>query len=111
MNATMSMLSMVEAKLPPGFRFHPGDDELICDYLAAKAAGGSTESSSMMMVDVDLNKCEPWDLPEFRGLYSCCPWSRSSPTTFAASSLALAPSSGSGPSSSTPPPLRAPPRT
>ncbi|CAL9086750.1 unnamed protein product [Musa acuminata var. zebrina] len=63
MNATMSMLSMVEAKLPPGFRFHPRDDELVCDYLAAKAAGGSTESGSMMMVDVDLNKCEPWDLP------------------------------------------------
>ncbi|RRT38488.1 hypothetical protein B296_00024682 [Ensete ventricosum] len=63
MNATMSMLSMVEAKLPPGFRFHPRDDELVCDYLAAKAAGGSTESSSVMMVDVDLNRCEPWDLP------------------------------------------------
>ncbi|URE30945.1 NAC domain-containing protein 21 [Musa troglodytarum] len=72
MNTTMSMLSMVEAKLPPGFRFHPRDDELVCDYLAAKAAGGSTESSSLMMVAVDLNKCEPWDLPEFHGLYSCC---------------------------------------
>ena len=81
MNATMSMLSMVEAKLPPGFRFHPRDDELVCDYLAAKAAGGSTESSSMMMVDVDLNKCEPWDLPGmisfpritlFAGVAECC---------------------------------------
>ncbi|XP_064981243.1 NAC domain-containing protein 21/22-like isoform X1 [Musa acuminata AAA Group] len=68
MNATMSMLSMVEAKLPPGFRFHPRDDELVCDYLAAKAAGGSTESSSMMMVDVDLNKCDPWDLPVNRSV-------------------------------------------
>ncbi|RZS06180.1 hypothetical protein BHM03_00036809 [Ensete ventricosum] len=70
MNATMSMLSMVEAKLPPGFRFHPRDDELVFDYLAAKAAGGSTESSSVMMVDVDLNRCEPWDLPANRATMS-----------------------------------------
>ncbi|XP_074577568.1 NAC domain-containing protein 21/22-like [Curcuma longa] len=56
----MSVLSMVEAELPPGFRFHPRDDELICDYLAVKLAGNHGCS---MMVDVDPNKCEPWDLP------------------------------------------------
>ncbi|XP_038970319.1 NAC domain-containing protein 21/22-like isoform X1 [Phoenix dactylifera] len=63
----MSFLSMVEAQLPPGFRFHPRDDELICDYLAAKVTGdrsGGGFWGSPMMVDVDLNKCEPWDLPE-----------------------------------------------
>ncbi|RWV85127.1 hypothetical protein BHE74_00056419 [Ensete ventricosum] len=60
------MLSMVEAELPPGFRFHPRDDELVCDYLAVKLAGGGGRGSfhgSAVMVDVDLNKCEPWDLP------------------------------------------------
>lgn len=61
----MSILSMVEAQLPPGFRFHPRDDELICDYLALKLTGNNIRSFNgcPMMVDVDLNICEPWDLP------------------------------------------------
>ncbi|WOL15340.1 NAC domain-containing protein [Canna indica] len=62
----MSLLSMVEAELPPGFRFHPRDDELICDYLAAKAgdsADAGNPHGNPFLVDVDLNKCEPWDLP------------------------------------------------
>ncbi|CAA6671807.1 unnamed protein product [Spirodela intermedia] len=58
----MSFLCMMEAKLPPGFRFHPRDEELICDYLARRVAGDG--DGVPMMVDVDLNKCEPWDLPE-----------------------------------------------
>ncbi|CAL9172557.1 NAC domain-containing protein 21/22-like [Musa acuminata AAA Group] len=65
-DATMSILSMVEAKLPPGFRFHPRDEELICDYLAAKLAGDGGvgfRGWPIMVEDVDLNKCEPWDLP------------------------------------------------
>ncbi|XP_042386312.1 NAC domain-containing protein 21/22-like isoform X1 [Zingiber officinale] len=63
----MSHLSMMEARLPPGFRFHPRDDELICDYLAKKAkgeAGNGSVHGYSMMVDINLNKCEPWDLPE-----------------------------------------------
>lgn len=56
----MSSLSMVEAKLPPGFRFHPRDDELICDYLMKRFASCDTA----LLIEVDLNKCEPWDLPE-----------------------------------------------
>ncbi|XP_020270256.1 NAC domain-containing protein 21/22-like isoform X2 [Asparagus officinalis] len=67
----MSYLSMVEAKLPPGFRFHPRDDELICDYLNPKVLSSSSSSGDAsatvnfpVMVDVDLNKCEPWDLPD-----------------------------------------------
>ncbi|KAI0503521.1 hypothetical protein KFK09_014455 [Dendrobium nobile] len=63
----MSILSMVEAKLPPGFRFHPRDDELICEYLsrrASAAADGAEFYGFPAMVDVDLNRCEPWDLPE-----------------------------------------------
>ncbi|KAK8954223.1 NAC domain-containing protein 21/22 [Platanthera zijinensis] len=63
----MSFLSMVEAKLPPGFRFHPRDEELVCNYLsprASAAAAGAGFYGYPSMVDVDLNKCEPWDLPE-----------------------------------------------
>ncbi|KAL6201915.1 hypothetical protein ACLB2K_025627 [Fragaria x ananassa] len=56
----MSNISMVEAKLPPGFRFHPRDEELVCDYLMKKV----THSDSTLMIEVDLNKCEPWDIPE-----------------------------------------------
>lgn len=57
---------MMEAKLPPGFRFHPRDEELICDYLAKKVTGNGGRSSydSPIMIEVDLNKIEPWDLPE-----------------------------------------------
>ncbi|KAF8687335.1 hypothetical protein HU200_043018 [Digitaria exilis] len=73
----MNSLSMVEARLPPGFRFHPRDDELVLDYLARKlgeaggGGGGGGGGAVVMsiygcptMVDVDLNKCEPWDLPD-----------------------------------------------
>ncbi|WVZ00949.1 hypothetical protein V8G54_027018 [Vigna mungo] len=56
----MSNISMVEAKLPPGFRFHPRDEELVCDYLMKKV----THNDSLLMIDVDLNKCEPWDIPD-----------------------------------------------
>ncbi|GMY33393.1 nac domain-containing protein 21/22 [Fagus crenata] len=56
----MSNISMVEAKLPPGFRFHPRDEELVCDYLVKKV----TYCDSPLLIEVDLNKCEPWDIPE-----------------------------------------------
>ncbi|CAL5341504.1 unnamed protein product [Camellia sinensis] len=56
----MSNLSTVESKLPPGFRFHPRDEELICDYLMKKV----TCCECPLMIEVDLNKCEPWDIPE-----------------------------------------------
>ncbi|KAK4491831.1 hypothetical protein RD792_002608 [Penstemon davidsonii] len=58
----MSSLSTVEKKLPPGFRFHPRDDELICDYLMKWMAGFPNQSP--LLIEVDLNKCEPWDIPE-----------------------------------------------
>ncbi|KAL6843134.1 hypothetical protein ACP4OV_026847 [Aristida adscensionis] len=62
----MSFLSMMEATMPPGFRFHPRDDELVLHYLlhrlSAAAAGGGG-CGGVAIVDVDLNKCEPWDLP------------------------------------------------
>ncbi|KAL5736781.1 hypothetical protein ACOSP7_031226 [Xanthoceras sorbifolium] len=58
----MSNISMVEAKLPAGFRFHPRDDELVCDYLIKKIT--TPRSATLLLIEVDLNKCEPWDIPE-----------------------------------------------
>lgn len=48
-------------KLPPGFRFHPTDEELITSYLVNKISDSSFTGRAI--TDVDLNKCEPWDLP------------------------------------------------
>ncbi|KAG2313802.1 hypothetical protein Bca52824_016924 [Brassica carinata] len=60
-----SSISMVEAKLPPGFRFHPKDDELVCDYLMARSLGHNTKQPPpLLLIQVDLNKCEPWDIPK-----------------------------------------------
>ncbi|XP_043717097.1 NAC domain-containing protein 100 [Telopea speciosissima] len=51
----------MEDNLPPGFRFHPTDEELITYYLTRKVS--DVHFSSRAITDVDLNKCEPWDLP------------------------------------------------
>lgn len=47
--------------LPPGFRFHPTDEELITYYLTNKIADAAFTGRAI--ADVDLNKSEPWDLP------------------------------------------------
>ncbi|GAA0182428.1 hypothetical protein LIER_30371 [Lithospermum erythrorhizon] len=47
--------------LPPGFRFHPTDEELITHYLSPKVV--DTNFSARAVGDVDLNKVEPWELP------------------------------------------------
>ncbi|KAK4359401.1 hypothetical protein RND71_021630 [Anisodus tanguticus] len=51
----------MEENLPPGFRFHPTDEELITYYLTNKVSNFSF--SARAIADVDLNKSEPWDLP------------------------------------------------
>ncbi|XP_077250064.1 NAC domain-containing protein 100-like [Tasmannia lanceolata] len=48
-------------ELPPGFRFHPTDEELITHYLSKKVIDISFNARAIG--EVDLNKCEPWDLP------------------------------------------------
>lgn len=48
-------------ELPPGFRFHPTDEELITHYLSPKVFDSSF--SARAIGEVDLNKVEPWDLP------------------------------------------------
>ncbi|XP_016490748.1 NAC domain-containing protein 87-like [Nicotiana tabacum] len=47
--------------LPPGFRFHPTDEELITCYLSKKVSDFRFTATAFS--DVDLNNCEPWDLP------------------------------------------------
>lgn len=51
-----------EIDLPPGFRFHPSDEELITYYLMNKISD-SNNFTARAIGDVDLNKSEPWDLP------------------------------------------------
>jgi hypothetical protein len=48
-------------RLPPGFRFHPTDVELVAYYLKEKINGRPIEMNPIAVVD--LYKCEPWDLP------------------------------------------------
>ncbi|KAJ8762763.1 hypothetical protein K2173_017578 [Erythroxylum novogranatense] len=48
--------------LPPGFRFHPTDEEIITHYLTDKVMNSSF--SAIPIGEVDLNKCEPWDMPK-----------------------------------------------
>lgn len=50
-----------EEVLPPGFRFHPTDEELILYYLVNKIADQNFTGKAI--ADVDLNKSEPWELP------------------------------------------------
>lgn len=47
--------------LPPGFRFHPTDEEIITCYLTEKVLNSSFSATAIG--EADLNKCEPWDLP------------------------------------------------
>ncbi|KAG4992478.1 hypothetical protein AAZX31_09G215700 [Glycine max] len=48
-------------ELPAGFRFHPRDEELINHYLTKKVVDNCF--CAVAIAEVDLNKCEPWDLP------------------------------------------------
>ncbi|XVF50097.1 hypothetical protein PTKIN_Ptkin04bG0067300 [Pterospermum kingtungense] len=47
--------------LPPGFRFHPTDEELISHYLYKKVL--NINFSARAIGEVDLNRSEPWELP------------------------------------------------
>ncbi|XP_068640747.1 NAC domain-containing protein 54-like [Aristolochia californica] len=53
---------MAPVTLPPGFRFHPTDEELVAYYLKRKINGWKIDLE--IIPEVDLYKCEPWDLPE-----------------------------------------------
>lgn len=46
--------------VPPGFRFHPTDEELLYYYLKKKVSYEPIDFD--VIREVDLNKLEPWDL-------------------------------------------------
>ncbi|CAI9775274.1 unnamed protein product [Fraxinus pennsylvanica] len=48
-------------RLPPGFRFHPTDEELVGQYLKRKVLSYPLPAS--IIPEVDVNKSDPWDLP------------------------------------------------
>ncbi|CAN1174567.1 NAC domain-containing protein 7 [Linum perenne] len=50
------------SRVPPGFRFHPTDEELVDYYLRKKIA--SKQIDLDVIIEVDLYKIEPWDLQE-----------------------------------------------
>ncbi|KAG6786137.1 NAC domain-containing protein 2-like [Populus alba x Populus x berolinensis] len=48
-------------ELPPGFRFHPTDEELVLHYLCRKCS--SQPIAVPIIAEIDLYKFDPWDLP------------------------------------------------
>jgi hypothetical protein len=57
----MNVVRVGGIDLPPGFRFHPSDDEIVSHYLMNKVR--NTDYTCTAIGEVDLNKTEPWDLP------------------------------------------------
>ncbi|THG02276.1 NAC domain-containing protein 43-like [Camellia sinensis] len=51
-----------QSQVPPGFRFHPTEEELLHYYLRKKVAYKKIDLD--VIRDVDLNKLEPWDIQE-----------------------------------------------
>ena len=47
--------------LPPGFKFNPSDEELVCHYLYNKIV--NEELMKGTLIEVDLHTIEPWQLP------------------------------------------------
>lgn len=55
-------------KLPVGFRFHPTDEELVSHYLRGKNTG-RIKPHDDVIPEIDVCKCEPWDLPGTAGFW------------------------------------------
>ncbi|XP_010434593.1 PREDICTED: NAC domain-containing protein 86-like [Camelina sativa] len=55
-------MQMGSSSLPPGFRFHPTDEELIGYYLSRKVEGLEIELEVIPVIE--LYKFDPWELPD-----------------------------------------------
>ncbi|KAB2633006.1 NAC domain-containing protein 43-like [Pyrus ussuriensis x Pyrus communis] len=58
----MSLSINGQSQVPPGFRFHPTEEELLHYYLRKKVAFERIDLD--VIREVDLNKLEPWDIQE-----------------------------------------------
>ncbi|XP_027345518.1 NAC transcription factor 29-like isoform X2 [Abrus precatorius] len=56
------MEGTTSSELPPGFRFHPTDEELIVYYLCNQATSKPCPAS--IIPEVDIYKFDPWELPD-----------------------------------------------
>ncbi|KAG6390410.1 hypothetical protein SASPL_148144 [Salvia splendens] len=54
-------MAAADLQLPPGFRFHPTDEELVMHYLIRRCA--SQPISVPIVAEIDLYKHDPWELP------------------------------------------------
>ncbi|XP_048543058.1 NAC domain-containing protein 105-like [Triticum urartu] len=65
--------------VPPGFRFHPTEEELVGYYLARKVSSHKIDLD--IIQEVDLYRIEPWDLQERCGKYGGGGGGQEDPTT------------------------------
>ncbi|RRT58953.1 hypothetical protein B296_00043261 [Ensete ventricosum] len=61
MDRKLSLVRCGALRLPPGFRFHPSDEELVVQYLKRKVFCCPLPAS--IIPDIDLRKHDPWNLP------------------------------------------------
>ncbi|URE12782.1 ANAC083 transcription factor [Musa troglodytarum] len=61
MESKPSFLRHGVLRLPPGFRFHPTDEELVVQYLRRKVFSCPLPAS--IIPEINLAKLDPWDLP------------------------------------------------
>lgn len=57
------------SSLPPGCRFYPSDEELLCYYLSGKNADPHSSHGVDLITELELYGCDPFELPD-RACYS-----------------------------------------
>ena len=57
----------MDSCVPPGFRFHPTEEELVGYYLKRKI--NSLKIDLDVITDIDLYRIEPWDIQGTVNLY------------------------------------------
>lgn len=66
----MARMNMPSLILPPGFRFHPTDEELINHYLKKKASSSSDDPELSIIANINIYKFNPWELPGKPSIFS-----------------------------------------